>query len=160
MLPAAKTRCVLYQKPDFLTKRVFNPVMSVLTKLGLSMRGSRILYVRGRRSGKVYSTPVNPLEFEGQRYLVAPRGETGWVKNIRASGTGELRLGRKREEISVHEISGDEKVPVLRAYLKNWKSETSKFFGGVTDESPEEELRRTAPAHPMFRISAKQPPAS
>jgi hypothetical protein len=76
------------------------------------------------------------------------------VRNIRASGEGELRLGGKREQIRVEEISGDEKVPVLRAYLRLWKSETSKFFGGVTDESPEETLRETAPNHPMFRITS------
>ena len=144
----------MYQKPDFVTKRVFNPAFDLLMKLGLSFRGSRILYVTGRKTGNVYATPVNPLSFEGQRYLVAPRGETGWVKNIRASGGGQLRLGGKREAITVQEISGEEKVPVLRAYLKNWKSETSKFFGGVTDESPEETLRQTAPAHPMFRITS------
>jgi hypothetical protein len=95
---------------------------------------------------------VNPLSLSGQRYLVAPRGETGWVKNIRVSREGELRLGRKREHIRVEEISGEEKVVVLREYLKHWKSETSKFFGGVTDESPEEDLRRIAPDHPMFRV--------
>lgn len=144
----------MYQKPDFVTKRVFNPLFDLLMKLGLSFRGSRILYVTGRKSGKVYSTPVNPLSFEGERYLVAPRGETGWVKNIRANRKGELRLGGKREAITVEEITGEPKVPILRAYLKNWKSETSKFFGGVTDESPEEVLRETAPAHPMFRITS------
>lgn len=144
----------MYQKPDFVTKRVFNPLFGFLMMLGLSFRGSRILYVTGRKSGKVYSTPVNPLSFEGQRYLVAPRGQTGWVKNIRANGKGELRLGGKREAITVEEVTGEVKVPILRAYLRNWKSETSKFFGGVTDESPEEVLRETAPAHPMFRITS------
>ena len=143
----------MYQEPDFLTKRIFNPLLELGMKFGMSFRGSNILSVRGRKSGRVYTTPVNPLTFEGQRYLVAPRGETGWVKNIRASGEGELRLGSKREQIRVEEISGDEKVPVLRAYLKVWKSETSKFFGGVTDESPDDILRATAPNHPMFRIA-------
>lgn len=142
----------MYQKPDFATKRVFNPLFNFLMKFGVSARGSRILAVQGRKSGRTYTTPVNPLQFEGDRYLVAPRGETGWVKNIRASGQGELRLGGRREAITVEEISGEQKVPVLRAYLKNWKSETSKFFGGVTDDSPADVLRATAPNHPMFRI--------
>jgi deazaflavin-dependent oxidoreductase (nitroreductase family) len=149
----------MYQKPDFVTKHIFNPLLQLGMKFGVSFRGSQILSVKGRKSGKTYSTPVNPLEFEGQRYLVAPRGETGWVRNIRAAGEGELRLGSKREEIRVEEISGEAKVPVLRAYLKNWKSETSKFFGGVTDESPAETLRATAPNHPMFRIVPAGPPA-
>jgi deazaflavin-dependent oxidoreductase (nitroreductase family) len=143
----------MYIKPDFATKRIFNPLLELGMKLGLSFRGSHILAVKGRTSGKEYTTPVNPLTFEGERYLVAPRGETGWVKNIRVSGEGELRLGRKREHIRVQEISGEQKVPILREYLKFWKSETSKFFGGVTDESPLEELQKTAPNHPMFRIT-------
>jgi deazaflavin-dependent oxidoreductase (nitroreductase family) len=142
----------MYQKPDFFTKRVFNPLLELSMKLGIGFRGSNILSVKGRKSGKTYTTPVNPLSFNGERYLVAPRGETGWVKNIRVSKEGELRIGGKREQIRVVEISGDEKVPVLKEYLKFWKSETSKFFGGVTDESPEDVLRATAPNHPMFRI--------
>jgi deazaflavin-dependent oxidoreductase (nitroreductase family) len=141
-----------YQKPDFFTKHLFNPMLELSMKLGRGWRGSYILSVRGRKSGKMYTTPVNPLAFENQRYLVAPRGETGWVRNIRASGEGELRLGGKRERITVDEVPVETKAPILRAYLKNWKSETSKFFGGATDESPEEELRRIAPDHPIFRI--------
>ncbi len=141
-----------YQKPDFLTKHLFNPLLEFSMKLGKGWRGSQILSVAGRKSGKIYTTPVNPLSFDGQRYLVAPRGETGWVRNIRASKQGELRLGGKREPIKVEEVPVETKVPILRAYLKNWKSETSKFFGGTTDESPEDELRRIAPDHPIFRI--------
>ncbi|HLB23713.1 MAG TPA: nitroreductase/quinone reductase family protein [Dehalococcoidia bacterium] len=141
-----------YQKPGFFTKHVANPLLELMMKLGMSARGSRILSVKGRRSGKTYTTPVNPLSFEDQRYLVAPRGETGWVKNIRVSREGELRLGGKREPIRVEEVGNDVKEPILRAYLANWKAETSIFFGGVTDESPAEELRRIAPDHPIFRI--------
>ena len=141
-----------YQKPGFFTKHVANPLLELMMKLGMSARGSRILSVKGRRSGKTYTTPVNPLSFDGERYLVAPRGETGWVKNIRVSREGELRLGGKREPIRVEEVGNDVKEPILRAYLANWKAETSIFFGGVTDESPAEELRRIAPDHPIFRI--------
>lgn len=140
-----------YQKPDFVTKRVFNPLIGFAAKMGLSMRGSRELTVRGRKTGKAYRTPVNPLEFEGARYLVAPRGLTGWARNIRASGTGELRLGGKREEIRVAEVADADKPPILRAYLKIWKSETAKFFG-LGDDATDEELRRIAPDHPVFRI--------
>jgi len=141
-----------YQKPGFFTKHVFNPLLEIAMKLGISARGSRILSVKGRKTGKAYTTPVNPLSFEDQRYLVAPRGETGWVKNIRASKEGELRLGRKREAVRVEEVANEVKEPILRAYLANWKAETSIFFGGVTDESPAEDLRRIAPDHPVFRI--------
>ena len=140
-----------YLKPDFMTKKVFNPLISFATRLGLSMRGSRVLAVAGRKSGKIYTTPVNPLEFGGARYLVAPRGLTGWVRNIRVSGAGELRLGRKKEQIRVTELADADKPAILRAYLKIWKSETAKFFG-LSDDASEDDLRRIAPDHPVFRI--------
>ena len=141
-----------YQKPDWLTKNVFNPLVALLMRLGMSVRGSRVLAVQGRKTGKWYTTPVNPLPFEGARYLVAPRGNTHWVRNIRASGTGELRLGRKRETIRVEELPDATKVPLLRAYLKYWAWEVGQFFGGVKADAPEEDLRRIAPDHPVFRI--------
>jgi deazaflavin-dependent oxidoreductase (nitroreductase family) len=141
-----------YEKPDWLTKHVFNPLVSLLTNLGVSVRGSRILVVRGRKSGQIRTTPVNPLEIGGKRYLVAPRGETEWARNLRAARGGELRLGRHREPIVVEELPDDLKPPILREYLRRWKMETGKFFDGVTAESPESELRRIAPRHPVFRI--------
>jgi deazaflavin-dependent oxidoreductase (nitroreductase family) len=141
-----------YEKPDWLTKHVFNPLVSLLTNLGVSVRGSRILVVRGRKSGQIRTTPVNPLEIGGKRYLVAPRGETEWVRNLRAARGGELRLGRHREPIGVEELPDDLKPPILREYLRRWRMETGKFFDGVTAESPESELRRIAPRHPVFRV--------
>jgi deazaflavin-dependent oxidoreductase (nitroreductase family) len=141
-----------YQKPDWLTTHVFNSVVMLLTSLGLSVRGSRILVVRGRKSGQIRTTPVNPLEIGGTRYLVAPRGETEWVRNLRAARGGELRLGRHREPIGVEELPDEAKPPILREYLRRWKTETEKFFDGVTAESPESELRRIAPRHPVFRV--------
>jgi len=141
-----------YQKPDWLTKHVFNPLVMLLTNRGLSVRGSRILVVRGRKSGQIRTTPVNPLEIGGARYLVAPRGETEWVRNLRAARGGELRLGRHREPIGVEELPDEAKPPILREYLRRWKTETEKFFDGVTAESPESELRRIAPRHPVFRV--------
>jgi len=141
-----------YERPDRLTKSVFNPIMMLLTRVGIGPRGARTLAVRGRKSGEWRTVPVNPLTLDGRRYLVAPRGETEWVRNIRAAGGGELRLGSRREAIRVAELSDDGKPPVLRGYLKNWKMETGKFFGGMTAESSEEELRGIAPRHPVFRI--------
>ena len=144
-----------YQPPGWFTRHVFNPVVSGLTRLGISVMGSRVLRVRGRTTGEWRSVPVNLLTFEGQRYLVAPRGETQWVKNIRKSGGGELRLGRKTEAIGVAELSDDEKPDVLRAYLERWKAEVGVFFGGVSAKSPEEDLHRIAPDHPVFRIQTR-----
>ncbi|MBV8296214.1 MAG: nitroreductase family deazaflavin-dependent oxidoreductase [Acidimicrobiia bacterium] len=143
-----------YQRPGWFTKHVFNGVVAGMTRLGISVMGSRVLRVRGRTSGEWRSTPVNLLAFEGGRYLVAPRGETQWVKNIRKAGTGELLLGRKTEAIRVTELPDGEKPALLRAYLKRWKAEVGVFFAGVSATSPEEDLRRIAPDHPVFRIES------
>jgi deazaflavin-dependent oxidoreductase (nitroreductase family) len=142
-----------YQRPGWFTKHVFNPAVAGLTRLGLPLAGSRVLEVRGRKSGKPYRTPVNPMTFQGERYLVAPRGHVQWVRNLRASGTGRLLAGRKVEEFSAVELPDDEKPPLLRAYLEKWKWEVGQFFGGVGPDASEEELRRIAPDHPVFRIS-------
>jgi hypothetical protein len=95
---------------------------------------------------------VNPLQIAGSRYLVAPRGDTEWVRNLRAAGRGELRLGRRHEPIGVEEVPDEAKPPILREYLMRWKMETGKFFDGVGADSAESELRRIAPRHPVFRV--------
>jgi deazaflavin-dependent oxidoreductase (nitroreductase family) len=143
-----------YQRPDWFTQHVFNPLVAALTRLGISVMGSRVLEVRGRRSGELRHTPVNLLTLEGARYLVAPRGQTHWVRNLRASREGRLLLGRRTEAFSVREVPDDEKPAILRAYLKKWKWEVGQFFGGVGPDSPEDELRRIAPDHPIFLIEA------
>ena len=116
------------------------------------MWGSRELRVRGRTSGEWRTTPVNLLTHEGVRYLVAPRGVTQWVRNLRVAGEGELRVGRRREPFRATELPDEQKPPVLRAYLKRWKAEVGVFFGGVGGDSSEDELRRISPDHPVFRI--------
>ena len=141
-----------YRKPDWFTHHVFNPAVGLATRAGISVWGSRVLRVRGRKSGEWHSHPVNLLTYDGKQYLVAPRGLTQWVRNIRVSGGGELALGRKVVPFKAIEISDAEKIPILRAYLKRWKMEVGIFFQGVDDDSPEEELRRIAPDHPVFRI--------
>jgi deazaflavin-dependent oxidoreductase (nitroreductase family) len=149
------TEAAMYKKPDWLTQHIMNPLLSLGMKLGISMRGSRTLSVRGRKSGEWRSTPVNPLSFDGQRYLVAPRGETQWVRNIRVTGEGVLTLGRKKERISVQELPNDDaKIPILRAYLKHWAWETKTFFEVDNADVPDEKLREIAPLHPIFRIAA------
>ena len=143
-----------FQEPGWFTKHVFNRIVAALTKLGISVAGSRVLEVRGRKSGEWRQTPVNLLDFEGDRYLVAPRGHTQWVRNLRASERGRLVLGRRAEEFTATELSDEEKPALLRSYLKKWKWEVGAFFGGVGPDSPDAELRRIAPDHPVFRISA------
>ncbi len=142
-----------YVRPDWFTKNVFNPFVGWLTSLGLSVYGSRVLAVRGRSSGAWRTTPVNLLTYKGERYLVAPRGVTQWVRNIRASGEGELRLGWRREPIKVVELSDDAKPELLRAYLRKWRFEVGVFFQGVGPEASESELQRIAPQYPVFRIT-------
>jgi deazaflavin-dependent oxidoreductase (nitroreductase family) len=141
-----------YVEPGWFTKNVFNRVVAWLTRLGISVRGSRILAVRGRTSGEWRTTPVNLLVFEGERYLVAPRGVTQWVRNIRVSGEAELRLGRGHEPIHVVELGDDEKPALLREYLRRWKFEIGAFFQGVGPDAPDEDIRRIAPDYPVFRI--------
>ena len=141
-----------YQRPGWFTAHVFNPAVAVLTRLGISVAGSRVLEVRGRKSGTPRQTPVNLLTIDGTRYLVAPRGHTQWVRNLRARGEGRLLLGRRAESFRATELPDDDKPALLRAYLKRWKWEVGAFFGGVGPDSPDDELRRIAPDHPIFRI--------
>ena len=146
-----------YQQPGWFTKHVFNNIVAVFTRLGISVWGSRVLEVPGRKTGEPRRTPVNLLTYEGDRYLVAPRGHTQWVRNLRASGGGRLLLGRRSEEFTATELPEAERPPVLRAYLKRWKAEVGVFFGGVGPDSSDDELRRIAPDHPVFRLSSPTP---
>lgn len=144
-----------YVKPDPFTKHVFNRAVAGLTRMGMSVWGSRILTVRGRTSGLPRSTPVNLLTHEGSRYLVAPRGHTQWVRNLRVAGEGELRVGRRREAFGAVEVADSDKPDILRAYLKRWKAEVGIFFSGVGAKSSTEDLMRIAPDHPVFRITSR-----
>ena len=146
-----------YVRPGWFTQHVFNPIVALLTRAGVSVWGSRELRVRGRKTGEWRTTPVNLLTYEGNRYLVAPRGVTQWVRNLRAVGEGELRVGRRTEAFRATELPDEEKPPILRAYLERWKAEVGVFFGGVGADSSEEELRRISPDHPVFRIEAAPP---
>ena len=141
-----------YVAPGWFTRNVFNRVVALLTRAGLSVWGSRVLQVRGRTSGEWRSVPVNLLTHDGRRYLVAPRGHTQWVRNLRVAGEGELRVGRRSESFRATELADDDKPPVLRAYLKRWKAEVGMFFGGVSATSSDDDLRRIAPDHPVFRL--------
>lgn len=147
------TAAAHYRAPSAFDRKVMNPLIAVLTRLGLSFAGSRILEIRGRTTGEPRRNPVNPLSFDGGRYLVAPRGHTQWVRNLRAAGEGHLLLGGRRERFTAVELDDAEKEPVMRAYLRRWKWEVGQFFDGVGPDSPSEEFTRIAPDHPVFRIS-------
>jgi deazaflavin-dependent oxidoreductase (nitroreductase family) len=142
-----------YQEPGWFTRNVFNRAVAGLTSMGVSVLGSRILAVRGRKSGEWRTTPVNLLVIDGQRYLVSPRGQTQWVRNLRVSHQGELRLGRRAEPFTATEVPDDDKPAILRAYLTRWKAEVGVFFGGVGPKSSEAELRRISPDHPVFTVA-------
>jgi len=142
-----------YKRPDWFTTHVFNKAVAGLTRLGLSVLGSRVLEHRGRTSGELHRTPVNLLTLDGTQYLVAPRGETQWVRNVRHSGGHMvLILGRRRQICQATEIPVADAVPVLRAYLRRWKFETGQFFDGITPDASDEEWAAAAPKHPVFRI--------
>ncbi|MEU0171688.1 nitroreductase family deazaflavin-dependent oxidoreductase [Streptomyces iakyrus] len=141
------------QKPGWFTVNVFNRVVAWMTRRGISVWGSRVLAVRGRKSGQWRTTPVNLLTLDGKQYLVAPRGHVQWTHNMRAAGGGELHLGKRVDTFTAAEVADDDKTPVLRAYLKRWKAEVGVFFNGVGPDSPDEELRRIAPDHPVFEIT-------
>jgi deazaflavin-dependent oxidoreductase (nitroreductase family) len=131
---------------------VFTDIVAWLTRTGLSVWGSRLLAVRGRKTGEWRTVPVNLLTFEGERFLVAPRGHTQWVRNLRVAGGGELRVGRRVEDFTATEIADDDKPAVLREYLRRWKFEVGVFFDGVDASATDEELRAMAPGYPVFRL--------
>jgi F420H(2)-dependent quinone reductase len=113
-----------------------------------------VLRVKGRTSGEWHSTPVNLLTLGKTQYLVSPRGHTQWVRNVRVSGEGELLLGSRVQRFRAVEVPDDQKVPILREYLRRWSFEVGVFFGGVNAASPDEDLRRIAPDHPVFRVES------
>lgn len=148
-----------YRAPSWVVRYFLNPQMALFSKLGISMNGAQILAVKGRKSGQWRTTPVNLLVHDGRRYLVSPRGETQWARNLRAAGTGELRLGRHPESFRGRELGDDEKVPVLRAYLKRWWFETRIYFGGTGPRASDDEFRAIAARHPAFEVVPVSKPA-
>jgi deazaflavin-dependent oxidoreductase (nitroreductase family) len=142
-----------YRQPGWFTRNVFNRVVALVTRLGLSVWGSRVLEVPGRRTGEPRRTPVNLLTLDDRQYLVSPRGHTQWVRNVRANDGGlDLLLGRQRTHHVATELADADKTDVLRAYLKRWKAEVGVFFEGVDADSNDEELLAVAANHPVFEI--------
>ncbi len=147
------TTTVRYLEPGWFTRNVMNRAVRRLTRWGVSVAGSRELRVRGRTTGEWRSTPVNVLDHDGARYLVAPRGVAQWVRNLRVAGSGELRVGRRTEEFAAVELAGDEKVTVIREYLRRWAWEVGAFFDGISKDSTDEELAAVADGFPVFRLA-------
>lgn len=141
-----------YDEPTAFEQKFFARTLNGLMHLGLSVKGSRVLEHTGRTSGKTFRTPVNLLDVDGADYLVAPRGETQWVRNVRASGTLTLLLGRRRTAYTAVEVPIEDRIPLLRAYLAAWAWEVGKFFEGVDAEASDDELAAIAGRHPIFRL--------
>ena len=141
-----------YLEPGWFTRNVFNRCVRRLTRLGISVWGSRELRVRGRSTGTWRTVPVNLLTVDGVSYLVAPRGVTQWVRNLRAAGSGELRVGRRIQPFTAEELPDVAKPAILRAYLRRWKFEIGTFFAGVGPDAGDDELAAIAAGYPVFRI--------
>lgn len=133
--------------------RLFGKLVTGITRMGISLLGSRVLYVRGRKTGEWRTTPVNLLVHESERYLVAPRGHTQWVRNMRVAGGGELQLGRRKEVFTATEVADADKPEILRAYLRKWRWEVGMFFDGVGPDASDEKLLEIAPGYPVFRLN-------
>jgi deazaflavin-dependent oxidoreductase (nitroreductase family) len=135
--------------------RLFNSTVATLTRAGISIMGSRVLAVRGRKSGEWRTTPVNLLTLDRTRYLVAPRGQAQWVRNLRVAGEGELRVGRRAEHFTATELADQDKPPVLREYLRRWGWEVGRFFEGITKDATDKQLHEIAPGFPVFQITQR-----
>jgi deazaflavin-dependent oxidoreductase (nitroreductase family) len=143
------TRYVQPGKLDRFTNRIARR----LVRLGVNVWGARELRVVGRKSGQVRTTVVNLLELDGRRYLVSPRGETEWVRNLRAAALhGELRNGRQVRQFDAVEVADADKTAVLRSYLDRWAFEVGKLFEGITAESGPAELAAVAADFPVFEV--------
>jgi deazaflavin-dependent oxidoreductase (nitroreductase family) len=143
----------VYIKPDWFTRNVFNPLVAGLHRLGISVQGSQTLAIRGRKSGEMRTNPVNPFELDGKTYLLAPRGTTQWVRNLRAAaGEGELRSGRKVRHFHATEVPDADKLPLMRLYMDKWSWEVKGFLG-IDAKASDEEIERILPDHPAFALT-------
>jgi deazaflavin-dependent oxidoreductase (nitroreductase family) len=133
------------------TERAFNRAFGFLVGLGLGFSYNYLLQVRGRKSGKIYSTPINLLERDGKRFLVAPRGRTQWVRNAEAAGEVTLKKGSKRERFRLRALSDQEKPEILKAYLDQFKREVQRYFP-VPAGSPAESFRTLVESYPAFEL--------
>ena len=133
-------------------RRGLNAFVRPLARLGLAGRSTFVLTVPGRKSGRLWSTPVSIVRDGDERWLIAPYGERNWVKNARAAGWVELQRGRRRERLAVEEVEAEQAVPVLREYYRRFRV-TRPFFD-VTLESSDEDWLAEARRHPAFRLES------
>jgi len=132
-------------------EKIFNRLFGFLVGLGLGFSYNYLLEVRGRKTGKIYSTPIDLLEMNGKKYLVAPRGRTQWVRNAEAAGEVTLKKGSKRQKFRLRPIPDAEKPPILKAYLDTFKREVQRYFL-IPAGSPPESLAAVARNYPAFEL--------
>jgi deazaflavin-dependent oxidoreductase (nitroreductase family) len=142
----------VFREPTAIEKFI-NRAFGFVVSLGLGPSHIHVLEVRGRKSGKLYSTPVDLLEFQGKRYLVAPRGRTQWVRNAEAAGEISLKKGGRRQRFRLRSIPDAEKLPILKAYLDTFKREVQRYFP-VPSASPPEAFAHVASNYPAFELLA------
>ena len=144
----------IFREPTPVEK-LLNRVMGSLVSLGLAPSHMRLLRVRGRKSGKLYSTPVDLLMFNGKHYLVAPRGRTQWVRNAEAAGEVTLKRGSDLRRFSLRPLAEEEKPPILKAYLDSFKNEVQRYFTIAAGSSPQDFVPIAA-NYPAFELLAKK----
>jgi deazaflavin-dependent oxidoreductase (nitroreductase family) len=138
-------------------ERIGNLVAKLLLRAGVGPKRMHLLTVKGRKTGKPYTTPLTMVEIDGQRWLVAPYGGVAWAKNIGASGSAKLSRGRVTEQLAVEPADAHESAPVLKAYAGMEPSAPRAF--GVGPEASLEEFEAIASKHPVFRIGSIRPAA-
>jgi deazaflavin-dependent oxidoreductase (nitroreductase family) len=140
----------VFREPTSIEKFI-NRSFGFLIGVGIGPAHMRLLQVRGRKSGKIFSTPVDLLEISGKRYLVAPRGRTQWVRNAEAAGEVTLKRGSKLQRFRLRAMSDTEKLPILRAYLDRFKKEVQRYFP-VPAGSPPQAFAEVAESYPAFEL--------
>ena len=131
-------------------RRLANWLMKVLLRAGWGPKATYLLTVRGRKSGKLYTTPVTLVEEDGQRWLVAPYGEVNWVRNVRASGQVTLTRGRRSETVPVVELDPEASAPILKKYVE--RVPIARPYFDAAPDAPIEAFVTEAARHPVFRI--------
>ncbi len=129
----------------------FNRLFGALVGAGMAPSHVYLLQVTGRKSGRTYSTPVYIVERNRTRFLVAPRGETQWVRNARAAGRISLKRGRTRKAFRLRELADPDKPEILKQYLDSYRLAVHKYFP-ITAGSPAEAFFRIAPDYPVFEL--------
>ncbi len=140
-------------EPSLLTRRILDPALSTLIRLGVMPSRIQLLTVAGRSTGKSHSVPVTPVDLGGRTYLVSPRGELEWVRNIRVAGKGELRNGRRMRPISVTELPPYERAAVLKQYFRENKVAIGRYFTIKSADASLSDFADEADRHPVFAVS-------